>query len=208
MKHFKCSLRMCYPHKVWVKEWMTYHNQTLNNIKCKEKFQIDCITPPVAYIYDDKARHRCLVCKTPRLDSLAINNWQAYHVCVDGGLIRFGYHNTIPSFLCSQRRCDSIVFDNRDIWFVEFKMNTTSPIDIQLWNEMKDGMKQLKGFIFDLRCKMAHKRTPLHCYYRLCHQHCTVCMRRYPLMNTKRNTYLEEYRIETGVKFQQLVAIP
>ena len=79
MKHFKCSLRMCYPHKVWVKEWMTYHNQTLNNIKCKEKFQIDCITPPVAYIYDDKSRHRCLVCKTPRLDSLAINNWQAYY---------------------------------------------------------------------------------------------------------------------------------
>ncbi len=33
MKHFKCSLRMCFPHKVWVKEWQTYHNKTHDNIK-------------------------------------------------------------------------------------------------------------------------------------------------------------------------------
>ena len=100
-----------------------------------------------------------------------------------------------------------MLFDDKDLWFVEFKMNTTTDLDDQLWKELTEGMQQLKGFIFDLRCKMAHKRTPLQCYYRLCHQHSTVCMRRYPLMNTTRNTHLEKYRIETGVKLQQLVAI-
>jgi len=208
MKHFKCSLRMCFPHKVWVKEWQTYHNKTHDNIKCKEKYHIDCITPPVTYVYDDNTSHCCFVCKTPRPDALVVNNWNAYHVCVDGGLIRFGYHNSIPNFKCSQRRCDSMIFDNRNIWFVEFKMNTTSILDVQLWEDLKDGMKQLKGFILDLRCKMAHKCTPLHRYFRLSHQHCTVCMQKYPIMNTKRNTYLEKFRIETGIKVQQLIAIP
>ena len=93
MKHFKCSLRMCFPHKVWVKEWQTYHNKTHDNIKCKEKYHIDCITPPVTYVYDDNTRHCCFVCKTPRPDALVVNNWNAYHVCVDGGLIRFGCRN-------------------------------------------------------------------------------------------------------------------
>lgn len=208
MKHFKCSLRMCFPHKVWVKEWQSYHNKTHNDIKCKEKYHIDRITPPVTYVYDDTTSHRCFVCKTPRQDALAVNNWNAYHVCVDGGLIRFGYHNTIPDFKCSQDRCDSMVFDNSDLWFVEFKMNVTSDLDDQLWKELKKGIDQLKGFIFDFRCKMARKRTPLHRYFRLSHQHCTVCMKTYPAMSVQRNNQLEDFRLETGIKLQQLVAIP
>lgn len=208
MRRFKSSLSMCFPHKYWVKEWQSYHNKTHNNIKCKEKYLIDCITLPVSYAYDDNTCHRCFVSKTFRPDALVINNWSAYHVCVDGGLIRFGYHNTIPNFKCSQRRCDSMIFDNRNIWFVEFKMNATSILDLKLWEDLKDGMEQLKGFILDLRYKMAHKRTPLHRYFHLSNQHCTVCMHKYPLMNTKRNTYLEKFRTETGIKVQQLVAIP
>lgn len=208
MKHFKCSLRMCFPHKVWVKEWQTYHNQTHDDIKCKEKYQIVRITPPVAYVYDDNTVHRSFVCKTYRPDALAVNNWNAFHVCVDGGLIRFGYHNTIPYYKCSQERCDSMVFDDRDLWLVEFKMNTTSNLDIQLWNDLKKGMNQLKCFIFDLRGKMAGKRTPLHRYYLLSHQHCTICMKNYPKMSPTRNNHLEHFRLETGIKLQQLVAIP
>ena len=154
---------------------------------------------PVTYVYDDNTRHRCFVCKTPRPDALIVNNWNSYHVCVDGGLIRYGYHNSIQYFKCSQRRCDSMVFDNTDLWFVELKMNTTSIIDVQLWEDLKDGMRQLKEFIIDLRCKMAHKRTPLHRYFRLSHQHCTVCMKTYPAMSVQRNNHLEEFRLETGI---------
>lgn len=208
MKHFKCSLRMCFPHKVWVKEWQTYHNKTHNNIKCKEKYHIDCITPPVTYVYDDNTRHCCFVCKTPRLDALVVNNWNAYHVCVDGGLIRFGCRNYMCDYKYPQGRCDSMVFDSNDLWFVEFKMNTTSTLDDQLWEDLKDGMGQLKDFIYNFRCKMAHKRTPLHRYFRLCHQHCTVCMKTYPAMSVQRNNHLEEFRLETGLKLQQLVAKP
>lgn len=208
MRHFKCSLRMCYPHKVWVKEWQSYHNKTHDNIKCKEEYHIDRITPPVTYIYDDNTCHRCFVCMTPRPDALAVNNWNAYHVCVDGGLIRFAYHNTIPDFKCSQNRCDSLVFDNSDLWYVEFKMNVPSVLDDQLWKELKKGIDQLKGFIFDLRCKMAKKRTPLHLYFCLSNQHCTVCMKKYPAMSVQRNNYLEAFRVETGIKVQQLVTIP
>jgi len=209
MKHFKCSLYMCFPHKVWLKEWKSYHNKIHDSTnKCKEKYHIDRITPPVTYVYDDNVRHRCCVCKTFRPDALAVNNWNAYHVCLDGGLIRFGYHNTIPTYKCSQDRCDCLIFDDSDLWFVELKMNTTSGLDAQLWKEFKKGMAQLKGSILDLRNKMARKRTPLQCYYCLSHQHSTVCMHRYPLMNTTRNSYLESFRLETGIKVQQLVAIP
>lgn len=208
MKHFKCSLGKCYPHKIWVKEWQKYHNLTHNNIKCKEKYTIERIISPISYVYDDFSRHRCFVCKTFRTDALTVKKWNCYHICVDGGLIRYGYHNSIPSFRCSEKCCDSIIFDNRDLWFVEFKMNTTSTLDGQLWKDLQEGIKQLKSFIFDLRCKMAHKRIPLHRYFRLSHQHCTVCMKSYPLMNTKRNTYLENFRIETGIKVEQLVIIP
>lgn len=208
MKKFKCSLGMCYPHKIWLREWQTYHNRTHNNKKCKEKYHIDQVTPTFTYVYDDPNSHRCLICKIARPDALVVKNWKAYHVCVDGGLIRYGYHNSIPNFRCSRRRCDSIVFDERDLWFVELKMNTTSILDVHLWEDLKDGMKQLKGFIFDLRNKMACKRTPLHGFFSLSHQHCTVCMRSYPLMSTVRNTYLEEFRMETGIKIQQLVVIP
>ena len=208
MKHFKCSLRMCFPHKVWVKEWQTYYNKTHNDIKCKKKYRIDHLMPPVTYVYDDNTCHRCFVSKILRPDALTVINWNAYHVCVDGGLVRHGYHNTIPYFKCSKERCDSLVFDNSDLWFVEFKMNVTSALDDQLWKELKKGIDQLKGFIFDLRCKMDHKRTPLYRYFSEYHQHCTVCMKAYPAMSVQRNNYLESFRVETGIKVQQLVVIP
>ena len=199
---------MCFPHKYWVKEWQSYHNRTHNDIKCKEKYQIHRITPPVSYVYDDQTTQRCLVCKPPRPDALAVINWFAYHICVDGGLIRYRFANYMFDIKYTQGRCDSLIFDIHDLWFVEFKMNTTSTLDGQLWKDLQEGIKQLKSFIFDLRCKMAHKRIPLHRYFRLSHQHCTVCMKSYPLMNTKRNTYLENFRIETGIKVEQLVIIP
>ena len=205
---------MCFPHKYWIKEWQFYHNKTHNDVKCKEKYRTDRITPPVTFVYDDQAFHRCLVCKTSRPDALAVNNMNAYHICVDGGLIRYGCRiymlNPIdkidPNY--PQGRCDSIVFDRRNLWFVEFKMTTTTTLDAQLWEDMKDGMKQLKHFIYNLRCKMAKKRTPLHLYFRVSHQHCTICMNSYPQMNISRNNYLENFRMETGIKLQQSVVIP
>lgn len=214
MRRFKSSLSMCFPHKYWVKEWQTYHNKTHDDVKCKEKYQIHRITPPVTFVYDDQTKHRCLICKTPRLDALAVINWLAYHICVDGGLIRYGCRiymlNPIDKTDINypQGRCDSIVFDKQDLWFVEFKMNSTTTLDAQQWEDLKDGMKQLKGFIFNLRCKMGLKRTPLHRYYTLKHQHCTVCMKTYPRMNVSRNNYLEKFRQETGLKLQQSIVIP
>lgn len=208
MRSFKCSLRKCFPHKVWVKEWQIYQSRHHNDIKCKQKFVFERVTSPVSYIYDDKIRHRCFVCNTPRPDALKVNNWNAYHVCVDGGLIRFGCRNYMNDFSYPQGRCDSLVFDNSDLWFVEFKMNATTAIDDYLWNDLKDGMQQLRDFISNLRCKMAQKRTPLHRYYSINHQHCTVCMKAYPRMSVKRNNTLEAFRLDTGIKLQQVVVIP
>lgn len=214
MKRFKCSLAMCFPHKYWVKEWQCYNNKTHNNVKCKEKYRIDRIMPPVAFVIDDRTIHRCFVCKTLRADALTVNNWNAYHICVDGGLIRFGcrIYMLDPIFRQNskfpQGRCDSIVFDRKDLWFVELKMNTTTALDMQLWENLKDGMKQLKDFIYNLRCKMARKRTPLDLYFKLSHQHCTVCMKSYPRMNISRNNYLEKFRQDTGIKLQLTVMIP
>lgn len=199
---------MCFPHKVWVKEWQRYHNKHYNHVKCKEKFKIEHIEPPVAYIYDDNAIHRSYVCKSYRPDTLSVNNWLSWHICVDGGLIRYGCRNYMFNFKYPQGRCDSIIFDSKDLWFVEFKMNTTSNMDAQLWDDLKDGMDQLKDFIVNLRCKMGQKQTPLHCYYSEYHQHCTVCMKQYPRMSNQRNNQLEIFRIRTGIKLQQLVAIP
>ena len=199
---------MCFPHKYWVKEWQTYHNRTHDDVKCKEKYQIHRITPTVSYVYDDQNKHRCLVCKTPRPDALAVINWFASHICVDGGLIRYRFPNYMFDDKYPLGRCDSIIFDMRDLWFVEFKMNTTTSLDDQLWKDMKVGMQQLKDFIYNLRCKMAKKRTPLHRYFKASHQHCTICMNSYPKMNPSRNNHLEHFRLETGIKLQQLVAIP
>lgn len=208
MRRFKSSLSMCFPHKYWVKEWQTYHNKTHDDVKCKEKYQIHRITPPVSYVYDDQTQHRCLVCKTTRPDALAVNNWNAYHICVDGGLIRYRFTNYMFDYKYPQGRCDSIIFDIRDLWFVEFKMNTTTSLDDRLWKDMKEGMQQLKDFIYNLRCKMAKKHTPLHRYFKVNHQHCIICMKTYPRMNVSRNNHLEKFRQETGIKLQQTVAIP
>ena len=208
MRHFKSSLSMCFPHKYWVKEWQRYHNRTHDNVKCKEKYKIHRISPPVSYVYDDQTEHRCLVCKTSRPDALAVINWLAYHICVDGGLIRYGCRNYMSDFKYPQGRCDSIVFDRNDLWFVEFKMNVTSVLDDQLWKDFCDGMMQLGGFIYNLRCKMAKKRTPLYRYFNVNHQHCTICMNKYPKMSASRNNHLEHFRLKTGIKLQQLVAIP
>lgn len=207
MKHFKCSLSMCYPHKVWVKEWQIYHNKTHNSVKCKEKFRFERMFEPVSYVYDDTLVHRSMVCKNPRPDALTVSGWRAWHVCVDGGLIRFGYHNTFPGFNCSRRRCDSLVFDRCDLWFVEFKMNTTTALDDQKWKDLKDGMLQLRDFIKDLRSKMAAKRTPLEHYFKVGHQHCTICMDDYPMMNPSRQNHLEHFRLDTGIKLQQQLII-
>ena len=205
---------MCFPHKYWVKEWQRYHNMTHNDVKCKEKYPIHRIIPPVSYVYDDQIKHRCFVCYTPRPDVLTVNNWNAHNICVDGGLIRFGCRiymlNSIkkPDPNYPQGRCDSIVFDRQNLWFVEFKMNTTTTLDAQQWEDMKDGMNQLKDFIYNLRCKMARKHTPLNNYFKVSHQHCTVCMKNYPTMSVSRLNHLELFRLETGIKLQQLVAIP
>ena len=189
MRRFKSSLSMCFPHKYWVKEWQTYHNKTHDDVKCKEKYQIHRITPPVTYVYDDQTQHRCLVCKTTRPDALAVNNRNAYHICVDGGLIRYRFTNYMFDYKYPQGRCDSIIFDIRDLWFVEFKMNTTTSLDDRLWKDMKEGMQQLKDFIYNLRCKMAKKHTPLHRYFKVNHQHCIICMKTYPRMNVSRNNH-------------------
>lgn len=199
---------MCFPHKVWVKEWQRYHNKHYNHVKCKEKFKIEHIEPPVAYIYDDNAIHRSYVCQSYRPDTLSVNNWLSWHICVDGGLIRYGCRNYMFNFKYPQGRCDSIIIDSKDLWFVEFKMNTTSNMDAQLWDDLKYGMNQLMDFIVNLRCKMGQKQTPLHRYYSEYHQHCTVCMKQYPRMSNQRNNQLEIFRIRTGIKLQQLVAIP
>ena len=199
---------MCFPHKYWVKEWQTYHNRTHDDVKCKEKYKIQRITPPVSYVYDDQNEHRCFVCQIPRPDALTIINSFAYHICVDGGLIRYGCRNYMSNFNCPQGRCDSIVFDRNDLWFVEFKMNVTSILDDQVWRDFCDGMRQLGGFIHNLRYKMAKKRTPLHRYYSVNHLHSTICMNKYPKMSASRNNHLEHFRLETGIKLQQLVVIP
>lgn len=208
MKHFKCSLGMCFPHKFWVKEWQTYHNKKHDGVKCKEKYTFEPITPPVTFIYDDRTRHRCFACKMSRPDALALNNFFAYHICVDGGLIRYGCTNYMHDSKYPRGRCDSLIFNQKDLWFVEFKMNTTTLMDEQLWNDMKDGMKQLKGFIYNLRCKMSMKRTPLYRYFKLNHQHCLICMNKYPKMSTSRNNHLEEFRLDTGIKLQCQTTIP
>lgn len=199
---------MCFPHKYWVKEWQTYHNKKHDDVRCKEKYQIHRTTPPVSYVYDDQTKHRCLICKTPRPDALAVSNWNANHICVDGGLIRYGATYYMFNDKYPRGRCDSIIFDKYDLWFVEFKMNTTTSLDEQLWKDMKVGMQQLKDFIYNLRCKMSKKRTPLNHYFKVGHQHCTICMNRYPKMSPSRNNQLEHFRMETGIKLQLLVAIP
>lgn len=208
MRRFKSSLSMCFPHKYWVKEWQTYHNRTHDDVKCKEKYKIHRITPPVTYVYDDQTTHRCLVCKTPRPDALAVVNWLAYHICVDGGLIRYRFVNYMFDDKYKQGRCDSLIFDIHDLWFVEFKMNTTTSLDDQLWKDMKKGMQQLQEFIYNLRCKMTKKHTPLSHYFKVSHQHCTICMNSYPKMSASRNNHLEHFRMETGIKLQQSVVIP
>ena len=212
MKHFKCSLRMCFPHKMWVKEWQRYHEKHHDHVKCKEKYRIDKVTSPVCYVYDDLNAHRCYVCKKMRVDALAVNGWNAWHICVDGGLIRYGCRNYMEDFRFPQGRCDSILFDMKDLWFIEFKMDTSSLLDSVLWADMSNGMRQLSDFICNLRCKMAKKRTPLERYYSIKaevkHQHCTICMRKYPAMNVFRNNELEKFRLKTGLKLQQIVVIP
>ena len=199
---------MCFPHKYWVKEWQRYHQNTYDDVRCKEPYVVDRIMQPIAYVYDDRLKHRCYVCTTPRVDALQVKNWPAWHICVDGGLIRFGYRNYMSNNKKPRGRCDSIIFDSKDLWFIELKMNTTTHLDGQLWKDFSDGMEQLKGFIMNLRCKMDKKHTPLHRYYSEYHQHCTICMNSYPNMSLQRNNQLESFRIETGIKLQQLVVIP
>lgn len=199
---------MCFPHKFWVKEWQTYHNKTHDDVKCKQKYTFETITPPVTFVYDDLIRHRSFASKMPRPDALAVNNWHACHVCVDGGLIRYRFPNYMFDWRYPQGRCDSMVFDKKDLWFVEFKMNTTTLIDDQLWKDMKGGMTQLKDFIKNLRCLMVKKHTPLHRYFKLSHQHCVICMNNYPKMNTSRNNHLENFRLATGIKLQRQTVIP
>lgn len=203
---------MCFPHKMWVKEWQRYQSKHHNHVGSKKAFIIDRITPPVCYIYDDLKDHRCHVCKTPKADALTVSGWQAYHICVDGGLIRYGCRNYMWDFRFPQGRCDSIVFNRNDLWFIELKMNTTSMLDNMLWKEMLEGMKQLSGFIYNLRYKMSKKHTPLERYYSVGedvnHQHCTICMKKYPTMNPTRNNQLEKFRLQTKLKLQQLVVIP
>lgn len=199
---------MCFPHKMWIKEWQNYHNQTHSPVKCKRKFRFERISRPVGYVYDDAVLHRSLVSRVSRPDALTVNNWDAYHVCVDGGLIRFGCRNYMSSNQYPQGRCDSIIFDRNDLWFIEFKMNTTSGLDGQLWKDVKDGMSQLKDFIHNLRRKMSSKRNPLKYYYKVRHQHCTVSMTAYPRMNPSRQNHLEDFRIDTGIKLQLQAVIP
>lgn len=199
---------MCFPHKMWVKEWQRYHEKHHDHIKCKKKYLVERIVTPVCYIYDDLDDHRCYVCRNRKTDSLTVRGWNAYHICVDGGLIRFGCRNYMGDYRFPQGRCDSMVFDRDDLWFVEFKLNATTTQDKQLWADLKDGMSQLSGFLYNLRYKMAKKRTPLERYYSLNHQHCTVCMKEYPKMTVSRNNEFERFRLKTGLKLQQLMEIP
>lgn len=212
MKHFKCKLRMCFPHKMWVKEWQRYQSRHHDHVKCKEMYVIERVTPPVAYVIDDLLKHRSFVCKKYQADALTVNEWKAWHICVDGGLIRYGARNYMGDFRFPQGRCDSIVFDRNDLWFIEFKMETTSILDKQLWSDMKAGMEQLSDFIMNLRYKMAEKRTPLERFYCISddvsHQHCTICMKHYPTMSVLRNNELEKFRMETGIKLMQTLVIP
>lgn len=169
-------------------------------------FQETTLFDNFLYVYDDNIEHKTFMVNTKVDNSFEIENKLAEvsHICIDGDFIEFGKQDYSGNGY-SQKRPDSMVFNDIELLIVELKSNVTFDTeDKTKWGEFSNGLKKMSDFWNFLIKGFVDNQDDIKNYYNLDNIKPIICMSFYPSFERRRNSQrfnqIEKFRIETGLK--------
>ncbi|MEY4902964.1 MAG: hypothetical protein RLZZ292_779 [Bacteroidota bacterium] len=116
-----------------------------------------------------------------------INKLPITHICIDGDFIPFAQQEYIVGDgQIGRKRNDCIVFSEKEILFVELKLNVTTEEEKGKRAKLFEGMKQIKTFFLYLKEGLAEEFS----YFPVKNCHAIVVMPSSPSFEGKRNAQL------------------
>lgn len=155
-------------------------------------FTDERLSDNLLYAYDSKADQRTFMTADERKkdDSLCIDNPNGItvaHICIDGGIVKYGLEKYQGDGLVHER-CDCMVFTDTMLRLVEFKMDATSTADKSVWRNCSDAMRAIRDFATYMYRVFQQHNDDFRNYYPLHAASAIVCIKKLPGMLPKRNS--------------------
>ena len=185
----------------------------IQTIYTSNPYTIERLFDSSLYAYDCKSSKRTFftASDTNKDKSLIIinkRNNEIIHICIDGGIIKYGLEDYVGDGI-TRGRCDCMIFDDNKLLLVEFKMDV-EPLtrDKTLWKNYSHAMKQIKDFFIYLKASFLQKGNELHKFYSDDNIIPIICMKYnqnvHHRRNVQRNNEKEKFRQETQLKIQTI----
>lgn len=172
---------------------------------------IDRLCGTTLYAYDCSSSRRTFLVESDanKDKSLKIINkrgCEIIHICIDGGIIRYGLEDYVGDGV-PRGRCDCMIFNNNELLLVEFKMDVEpSTKDKTLWKNFSHAMTQIKDFFLYLKASLQQGGEDISTFYSNDNIIPIICMKYgpniHPKRNVQRNNEKEKFRVETQLKIQ------
>lgn len=191
---------------------MNVHNFTalLDSIKMEPDAFHTSLSSGEMYGYDVKAEERTYMTDSilDKDKGLVVSNplsKELHHVCVDGGLVKYGLYDYVGDGE-PHGRFDSILYTEEKVLFVEYKMESTSDKDKTKWARFSDGMNQIADYFVHMLLLIQLKSDDFWNYYSKENVIPFICMSNIPNMNPRVNAQrfaeMEKFRLRTGLKIK------
>ena len=137
---------------------------TIQTIYTSNPYTIDRLCGTTLYAYDCSSSRRTFLVESDanKDKSLKITNkrgCEIIHICIDGGIIRYGLEDYVGDGV-PRGRCDCMIFNNNKLLLVEFKMDVEpSTKDKTLWKNFSHAMTQIKDFFLSIYFNRKRGRT-------------------------------------------------
>lgn len=184
---------------------------TIQTIYTSNPYTIDCLCGTTLYAYDCSSSRRTFLVESDanKDKSLKITNkrgCEIIHICIDGGIIRYGLEDYVGDGV-PRGRCDCMIFNNNKLLLVEFKMDVEpSTKDKTLWKNFSHAMTQIKDFFLYLKASLQQGGEDISTFYSNDNIIPIICMKYgpniHPKRNVQRNNEKEKFRVETLLKIQ------
>ncbi len=184
---------------------------TIQTIYTSNPYTIDRLCGTTLYAYDCSSSRRTFLVESDanKDKSLKIINkrgCEIIHICIDGGIIRYGLEDYVGDGV-PRGRCDCMIFNNNELLLVEFKMDVEpSTKDKTLWKNFSHAMTQIKDFFLYLKASLQQGGEDISTFYSNDNIIPIICMKYgpniHPKRNVQRNNEKEKFRVETQLKIQ------
>lgn len=184
--------------------------ETIRSIFDSNPYDVFTSEKEYLFVYDDSVSRRTYMQEdntnlAKSMQIVNLNRYKVSHICIDGGLIKYGLYDYVGDGL-SHGRNDCMVYTDAELLLIELKMDVDEEsMDKTRWGRYSDAMHQISDFYLYLKKKMDEKGHPIDMYYTQSSIHPIVCMKNPPKLSAQRNNEKEKFRIKTQLKIETSV---